>query len=112
MGRPLPVVVLARAGQDIDDVVAGYLAEAGVDVAQRFADALAGAFELLARNPGLGALRYASVLGLPGMRCWPLRPWPHLVFYVERQRQLQVVRVLHGARDIPASLAEPEAEGG
>jgi toxin ParE1/3/4 len=46
---------------------------------------------------------------LPGIRCWPLRPWPQLVFYVEREQAVEVFRVLHGARDIPASLIEPDA---
>ena len=112
MARALPVVVLPRAEQDIDDVIAHYLREAGVDVARRFADALADAFGLLARNPAMGSPRYASLLALPGMRCWPLRPWPQMIFYLERERRLDVVRVLHGARDIPASLAEPDSAGG
>ncbi len=112
MGRPLPVVVLPRAEQDIDDVIGRYLEDAGVDVAQRFTEALVGAFALLARNPAMGSLRQASALALPGMRCWPLRPWPHLIFYLERERRVDVVRVLHGARDIPASLADPDVAGG
>lgn len=106
MARPLPVVVLARAEQDIDEAVGHYVAEAGADVAERFAAALADAFDLLGRNPGLGSQRYASLLNLPGLRAWPMRPWPQVVFYLEREQQVVVVRVLHGARDIPATLAE------
>ena len=112
VGRRLPVVVLPRAEQDIGDVIGRYLEEAGVDVAQRFTEALAGAFALLAPNPAMDSLRQASALALPGMRCWPLRPWPHVIFCLERERQVDVVRVLHGARDIPASLADPGAAGG
>ncbi|WP_235823464.1 type II toxin-antitoxin system RelE/ParE family toxin [Azohydromonas sediminis] len=108
MGRPLPVVVLPRAEQDIDDAIGRYLDEAGVEVAGRFTEALASAFALLVRNPGIGSLRHATLLALPGMRCWPLRPWPHLIFYLERERRIDVVRVLHGARDVPASLLGPD----
>lgn len=112
MGRPLPVVVLRRAEQDIDDAIARYLDEAGVEVASRFAGALSGAFDLLARNPGIGSLRHAAWVAMPGMRCWPLRPWPHLIFHMERERRVHVVRLLHGARELPASLAEPDTAGG
>jgi toxin ParE1/3/4 len=109
---PLPVFVLPRARQDIADAADHCVDEAGDAVAQRFADALGEAFDLLARNPGIGSLRHASLLALPGMRCWPLRPWPQLIFYVVRERQLDIVRVLHSARDVPAAFAElppPEA---
>lgn len=107
MTAPLPVVVLPRAGQDIADAADRYVDEAGDAVALRFADALGEAFDLLARNPGIGSLRHASLLALPGMRFWPLRPWPQLIFYVARERQVHIVRVLHGARDVPAAFAEP-----
>ena len=35
------------------------------------------------------------------------RGFPYLVFYVERGADIDVWRVLHGARDIPAWLQEP-----
>ena len=103
-----PVEVAPRAQRDIDDTAAQYLEEAGEETAMRFLAAIADAFDLLSRNPGLGSPRHATVLQLPGIRCWPLRPWPQLVFYVEREQAVDVFRVLHGARDIPATLAEAE----
>lgn len=33
---------------------------------------------------------------------------PHLVFYVERSDQVDIWRVPHGRRDIPAWTQEPE----
>jgi toxin ParE1/3/4 len=104
-----PVEVAPRAQHDIDDTAAQYLEEAGEEVALRFLAAVDDAFDLLSRNPGLGSPRHATVLQLPGIRCWPLRPWPQLVFYVEREQAVDVFRVLHGARDIPATLIEPDA---
>lgn len=106
-----PVAVTPRAQRDIEELVAQYVDEAGPDVASRCLNTLFEAFELLSRNPGLGSLSYATALNLPGARCWPLRPWPHLVFYVEREASMDVFRILHGARDIPATLADPDAEG-
>ena len=100
------VVISPRAQRDVDELAAAYVDGAGLDIAQRFVDALADAFDLMARNPGIGSPRYGLLLNLPGVRCWPLRPWPQVIFYVERQRTIDVIRVLHGARDIPASLAQ------
>jgi toxin ParE1/3/4 len=36
-----------------------------------------------------------------------LKRFPYLVFYSERSDAIEVWRVLHGRRDIPAWLAEP-----
>jgi len=37
---------------------------------------------------------------------WPLKCYPHLVFYVERADHIDVWRVLHGERDIPSGPQE------
>jgi hypothetical protein len=33
---------------------------------------------------------------------WPIRRFPYLIFYIEQPDALDVWRVLHGQRDIPA----------
>jgi hypothetical protein len=43
-----------------------------------------------------------------GRRAWPLTRYRHLVFYVERPDHVDVWRVLHGQRDIPAWMQDPE----
>ena len=43
-----------------------------------------------------------------GLRACALQTFPYLVFYVEREDDIDVWRVLHGNRDIPAWLLEPE----
>jgi toxin ParE1/3/4 len=47
-------------------------------------------------------------LNLPGLRSWPLTRYPYLVFYVERSDHVDVWRVLHGQRDIPGWMQEPD----
>ena len=101
-----PVFVAPLAQRDVDEAAAHYQDEAGEEVALRFLLAVGDALALLSRNPGIGSPRYATELKMPGVRCWPLRPWPQLVFYVERERTVDVFRVLHGARDVPATLGE------
>ena len=39
-------------------------------------------------------------------RFWPLGRYPYLVFYIERDEQIDVWRVLHEKRDIPAWMNE------
>lgn len=105
-----PVVARARARQDIDEAIAHYLEEAGEDVALRFIDAVEAAFAHLAAQPASGSLRYAYELELPGLRAWPVRGFPWLIFYIDTARQVDVWRLLHGKRDIPAWMGVPEAD--
>jgi toxin ParE1/3/4 len=37
-----------------------------------------------------------------------MKGYPHLVFYVERDDHVDVWRVLHGSRDIPAWMQVPD----
>lgn len=103
----LPVVPRALAEQDVDDALQFYVAEAGATVALGFVDALERAYRLLAEQPNAGATRYAHELGLPGLRHWPLQGYPYVVFYVAGEDRVDVWRVLHAARDIPAWIAQP-----
>ena len=69
--------------------------------------ALGKAYTHIARQPASGSPRYAHELNLPGLRFWPLTRFPYLVFYFERDDCVDVWRVLHGQRDIPAWMNEP-----
>ena len=51
---------------------------------------------------------HAHELGLHGFRAWPLKRYPYVVFYVERDDHIDIWRVFHAARDIPAWMAEPD----
>ena len=66
------------------------------------------AYAHIGRHPASGSPRYAHELNLPGLRFWSLARYPYLVFYVERPEHIDVWRVLHGQRDIPAWMQEPE----
>ena len=101
---PKPVRPRARARQDVDEAIEFYLAEAGPDVALRFIAALERTYQAMSRHPATGSPRYGQDLGLPGLRSRPLRGFPYIVFYLERQHDLDVWRVLHARRDIPAWL--------
>lgn len=102
------VIPRERANRDVDEAVAYYLSEAGEAVALGFIDALEKAYGHIGRHPATGSPRYAHELNLPGLRAWPLTRYQHLVFYVEHPGHVDVWRVLHGQRDIPAWMHEAE----
>ena len=103
------VIPREQARRDVNEAIAHYLAEGSRQVAMGFVDALEQAYAHIARHPATGSPRYAHELNLPGLRSWPLARYPHLVFYVERTDHIDVWRVLHGQRDIPAWMQTPEA---
>lgn len=98
------VAVRHAAARDIDAAVSHYLHEGGAALATRFVAALEEAYRHIRRFPATGALRYATELGITGLRFWPLNKFPYLVFFVEREDQIDVLKVLHAKRDIPAWL--------
>ncbi|MBF0219494.1 MAG: type II toxin-antitoxin system RelE/ParE family toxin [Gammaproteobacteria bacterium] len=103
-----PVVPRELANRDIDDAITYYLSENAEQAALGFVDALEQAYAHISRHPATGSPRYAHELNLPSLRFWPLARYPYLVFYVERPEHIDVWRVLHGQRDIPAWMQEPE----
>jgi toxin ParE1/3/4 len=103
-GEPRRIVRRALAEQDIEAIIDDYLVHGGADVALGFIDALQGAFEHLSRQPGTGSPRLAQELGIPGLRSWPPRSHPHIVFYFDAPDAVEIWRVLHGHRDIPVHL--------
>jgi toxin ParE1/3/4 len=102
------VIPRKLANRDIDNAIAYYLSEGAEQAALGFIDALEQAYAHIGRHAATGSPRYAHELNLPGLRFWPLVRYPYLVFYVERPQHVDVWRVLHGQRDIPAWMQEPE----
>nr|WP_246881351.1 type II toxin-antitoxin system RelE/ParE family toxin [Acidovorax sp. JG5] len=108
---PKPVIPRAQAHRDVDDAIAYYLSEDAEQAALGWIDALEQAYAHIGRHPATGSPRYAHALGIPGLRSWSLARYPHVVFYVERADHIDVWRVLHGRRDIPAWMQEPDEFG-
>lgn len=100
------MVLRLLAQQDVDEAMAYYLQEAGPSVAEAFVDALEKTLHHIAKHPKTGSPRYAAELDLPGLRMWPCDRYPYLIFYVEHGQHVDVWRVLHAQRHIPAWLQE------
>ena len=102
-----PVIPRELAKQDVADAIAYYLSQDADPAALGFIDALEKAYAHLSRHAAAGSPRYAHELNLPGLRSWPLTRYPYVVFYIDRNDYIDIWRVLHGQRDIPAWMQEP-----
>jgi toxin ParE1/3/4 len=106
--------VQPAADRDLGDQ-AGYLAvEAGLETALRFYDAASTTFENIARMPGIGEKRESPNPRLIGLRVWRIEGFKnHLIFYRPADDGIEIVRILHGARDIDSILSgEADIEEG
>jgi toxin ParE1/3/4 len=101
-----PIRPRARAHQDIAEAIDYHFAEGGAPTARGFIDAVEQAFAHIALYPASGSPHYGHELNLRGLRSWRLERHPYLIFYLDQDDHIDVWRVLHGRRDIPASLQE------
>jgi toxin ParE1/3/4 len=100
------IVIRPKASIDLDEQFA-YIAEDNFDAALNFFDATRQTFSQLAQLPSIGSTYNVSNPRLVGLRKWAVRGFnKHLVFYLERDEYIEVVRLIHSARDISQILAE------
>ena len=93
--------VLPLAWSEINKQV-DYLEErAGLEVAERFLDRLMSSFEVLGRTPNMGVSCGFRRPATRRLRRWPVKDFEDwLIFYLLRRGAVEIVHVLHGARDI------------
>jgi len=95
-----------KALEDLEEL-AVYLGQSSQSLAERFLDAAERTFEILgAADPKLASPFPLSSPHLHHVRYFPVRGFPsHLVFFLPAAAGIEVVRVLHGARDLGRILA-------
>lgn len=102
----MELVVRPEAEADIDAAAGFYASEGDVELGLRFFDAVQRTFDTLVGQPHLGRVQEWVASRLRGCRRWPVaQPFDvHQVFYLPSESRVEIVRVLHGARDVPALL--------
>ncbi len=108
--RQKPVVRRRQANDDIDAAVSYLLAEAGVRVGTDFLNQLESAIKIISSQPGAGSQRFGHELDIADLRHRPMRQFPYLIFYLEKERHIEIVRVLHTKRDISSSIPQDDTE--
>ncbi len=98
---------VSKTPASIKDVLeqAIYLAERSRPAAERFLGAVEECYELLRRSPELGGRYAAKSRRLTNLRAWRVKDFEqYVIYYREIPTGIEVVRVLHGARDVGAIL--------
>ena len=99
----MPIILLRpRAKIDLAEIW-DYIAEDSVTHADIFIETIEQKLKVLAERPGIGRTR--DVLG-DGLRSFPVGRY--VIFYQPLQKGIDVIRVLHGARDLEAALGAEE----
>jgi toxin ParE1/3/4 len=96
------VAVRPRALADLAEIWA-FIAEDSVKHADKFARLIDDHFQALARQPDMGRGRPELA---PELRSFPVGQY--VIFYVPFAKAVDIVRVLHGARDIESILQEDD----
>jgi antitoxin ParD1/3/4 len=92
-----------EATRDLLDIW-DFIAQDNIQAAEQVEAAVFRACEFLVDSPLAGRIRKDLTL-LP-LRFWPVQPYTnYLIVYDQAQKPLQIIRILHGARDIPSLLA-------
>lgn len=103
----LPVLIRPQAERDLDEQADFIAAAAGWKIGLRFLQAVRQTLELLSAQPRIGSSRRCSKTSLALIRVFPIQHFEkHLVFYRLLPGQVEIVRIIHGSRDIQALLRE------
>ena len=99
--------VFRRSQVDLDLIeLADYIARDNLDAALRFIHAAEESFQFLAEQSMAGEACQFTDASHVGIRVWHVRRFPnYLIFYRQVNEGVEVIRVLHGARDLRALLA-------
>jgi toxin ParE1/3/4 len=89
------------AERDIEESFV-YIGEDNIDASLAFLEAVEEALGILANNPFIGSTREFEDLKAKGLRMWLVRGFDNYeIFYIVEEDRVEIVRVLHSARDIP-----------
>lgn len=98
---------LTRHHQALVDVEesAVFIGADNLSAALRFLDAVEETMQLLLEKPELGVVRVFRRQELAGIRSFSVKGFDkHLIFYRPLESGIEVLRVIHGARDLGATL--------
>lgn len=87
-----------------------YRREAGEAVGRRFFNAAVAALRMIERLPHAGSPRIGELSGIPGLRVLRIAGFPCGWFYLVGTVDVDVVRLLAYAQDLPAILSELDPE--
>lgn len=99
--------ILTRGAKRDMVLAAADIAENSPRSAERFVEAVEDAAARIGRHPEIGNERRDLID--PPLRIWPLTRYGFLVLYDSGRRPPHILRIPHGARDLPELLSDYRA---
>lgn len=97
-----PVVFNPVAVRDLEEIT-NYIASSNEDAAHAVRHNILDTADRLSQHPGLGIRPRFKATRHAGIRFLPADSYPtYLLFYRELDDEIEVLRVLHGHRDLPS----------
>ena len=106
----LRLALKPQADRDINNQFE-FIAKDNLEAAIRFYEAAFSTFDLLRTNPNIGPAREFVNPQLKDIRMWLVKGFEkYLIFYRVTDELIEIVRVLHAARDIDGILSGEESK--
>jgi toxin ParE1/3/4 len=100
------LILMPRAREDIKQIAA-YIKEDSPQSSLAFRQTLENIYEVLLDLPEGGSVRNFRNPEMKGLRMLPVPKFKrYLLFYRSTSERLEIVRVLHGARDVSSLFGE------
>ena len=98
----MPIEKKSQATADLIEI-ADYIAADNPEAAEAFLDAAEATFEFIASLPSVGRTFRFQSPATEGMRVWRVDGFErYLIVYRDVEHRIDIVRVLHTARDFPS----------
>ena len=102
----MPIEKKSQAKADLLEI-ADYIAADNPEAAEAFLDAAEATFAFIASLPSVGRTFRFQSPAAEGMRVWRVEGFErYLIVYCTVEDRIDIVRVLHGSRDIAGLLTE------
>jgi antitoxin ParD1/3/4/toxin ParE1/3/4 len=95
-----PFILTPSAARDLDEILEYVLEHGGASPALHVHDRLYEGFSRVGFQPGIGHVR--DDLADESLRVWAV--FSYLIIYRPETKPVQILRVIHGARDVPKAL--------
>lgn len=97
-----PFILTPSAARDLDEILEYVLEHSGANPALHVNKCLYEGFSKVAAEPGIGHVR--DDLADESLRVWAV--FSYLIIYSPETKPVQIIRVIHGARDVLKAFGE------
>lgn len=103
-----PCLLRPLAREDRRHEVRYHRDHAGTTVALRLVKSMAASLDQISRQPGLGSPVLGQQLDIAGLRTWLVGGFPLAFWYIERERHIDVVRLVGQRQDALSLTVDDE----